>query len=127
MGAKTRPNTRDVSLHTPTDLSAEATRDISGALNVLLADLFALYLKTKNFHWHLSGPHFRDYHLLFDEQADLDGRLDTEHKWTTTQGNAGKRVMRRCDRPSRGGTPSISATGSPPVVEPTASHYMNRW
>jgi len=56
-------------LQTPTDLSEEATRDLSGALNALLADVFALYLKTKNFHWHLSGPHFRDYHLLFDEQA----------------------------------------------------------
>src|SRR6202163_2971163 len=68
--AITRPDTRDVSFHTPTDLGAEATRAISGALNVLLADLFALYLKTKNFHWHVSGPHFRDYHLLLDEQAD---------------------------------------------------------
>jgi starvation-inducible DNA-binding protein len=57
-------------LATSTDLSAAATRDISGALNALLADVFALYVKTKNFHWHLSGPHFRDYHLLFDEQAD---------------------------------------------------------
>src|SRR3954447_12468439 len=57
-------------LGTPTDLSAEAVRDISGALNALLADMFALYLKTKNFHWHVSGPHFRDYHLLLDEQAD---------------------------------------------------------
>ena len=57
-------------LSAPTDLAAEATRDVSGALNALLADAFALYLKTKNFHWHLSGPHFRDYHLLFDEQAD---------------------------------------------------------
>jgi starvation-inducible DNA-binding protein len=57
-------------LNTPTDLTAEATRDVSGALNALLADVFALYLKTKNFHWHLSGPHFRDYHLLFDEQGD---------------------------------------------------------
>jgi starvation-inducible DNA-binding protein len=57
-------------LATPTDLSPEGTRDIAGALNALLADAFALYLKTKNFHWHLSGPHFRDYHLLFDEQAD---------------------------------------------------------
>ena len=56
-------------LNTPTDLSAEATRDVSGAMNAILADVFALYLKTKNFHWHLSGPHFRDYHLLFDEQA----------------------------------------------------------
>ena len=57
-------------LHTPTGLGADATRDITGALNALLADLFALYLKTKNFHWHVSGPHFRDYHLLLDEQAD---------------------------------------------------------
>jgi starvation-inducible DNA-binding protein len=57
-------------LRTPTDLTAEATRDVTGALNAILADVFALYLKTKNFHWHLSGPHFRDYHLLFDEQAE---------------------------------------------------------
>src|ERR1700688_251825 len=57
-------------LSTPTDLTVEATRDITGALNAILADAFALYLKTKNFHWHLSGPHFRDYHLMFDEQAD---------------------------------------------------------
>ena len=61
---------RRAPLSTPTDLAAEATRDITGALNAMLADVFALYLKTKNFHWHLSGPHFRDYHLLFDEQAD---------------------------------------------------------
>ena len=53
-----------------TGLAAEATRDISGALNALLADTFALYLKTKNFHWHVSGPHFRDYHLLLDEQGE---------------------------------------------------------
>jgi starvation-inducible DNA-binding protein len=57
-------------LKTPTDLGAEATNDISAALNLLLADFFALYMKTKNFHWHVSGPHFRDYHLLLDEQAD---------------------------------------------------------
>jgi starvation-inducible DNA-binding protein len=57
-------------LDTPTDLSGDAVRDISKALNGLLADAFALYLKTKNFHWHVSGPHFRDYHLLFDEQAE---------------------------------------------------------
>ena len=54
---------------TPSDLSAKATRDITAALNPVLADVFALYLKTKNFHWHVSGPHFRDYHLLFDDQA----------------------------------------------------------
>jgi starvation-inducible DNA-binding protein len=57
-------------LTTPTDLGANATKDITGALNVLLADSFALYLKTKNFHWHVSGPHFRDYHLMLDEHAD---------------------------------------------------------
>src|SRR4051794_37565267 len=56
-------------LDTPTDLSKEAVREISAALNGILADSFALYLKTKNFHWHVSGPHFRDYHLLLDEQA----------------------------------------------------------
>jgi starvation-inducible DNA-binding protein len=57
-------------LSTPTDLSAKATTEISGAMNALLADIFAIYVKTKNFHWHMSGPHFRDYHLLLDEQAD---------------------------------------------------------
>ena len=57
-------------LKTPSALGAEAKKDLSGALNILLADLFALYVKTKNFHWHVSGPHFRDYHLLLDEQAD---------------------------------------------------------
>ena len=68
-------NTPDVRLHqellgTPTDLKAAATKDIAGAMNTILADVFAMYLKTKNFHWHMSGPHFRDYHLLLDEQAD---------------------------------------------------------
>ena len=57
-------------LATPTDLQPDAVLDVAGALNVLLADMFALYLKTKNFHWHVSGSHFRDYHLLLDEQAD---------------------------------------------------------
>jgi starvation-inducible DNA-binding protein len=57
-------------LDTPTDISAEGVKAISDALNGVLADAFALYLKTKNFHWHVSGPHFRDYHLLLDEQAD---------------------------------------------------------
>lgn len=61
---------RKAALKTPTGLSASATQDISGSLNLLLADVFALYMKTKNFHWHVSGPHFRDYHLLLDEQAD---------------------------------------------------------
>jgi len=57
-------------LNTPTDLGARGTKDIAAALTVLLADVFALYLKTKNFHWHLSGPHFRDYHLMLDEQGE---------------------------------------------------------
>src|SRR6188508_754325 len=61
---------RKAPLRTPTDLDDNARRDISGALNSLLADVIALYMKTKNFHWHVSGPHFRDYHLMFDEQAD---------------------------------------------------------
>ncbi len=61
---------RSAPLDTPTNLTSNATRDISGALTTLLADVFALYIKTKNFHWHMSGPHFRDYHLLLDEQGE---------------------------------------------------------
>jgi len=60
---------REAPLLTPTDLKPVATRDITIALNAILADVFALYFKTKNFHWHMSGPHFRDYHKLFDQQA----------------------------------------------------------
>ena len=59
----------DAKLATPTDLSSNATKNVADVLNTILADTFALYLKTKNFHWHVSGPHFREYHLLFDEQA----------------------------------------------------------
>lgn len=65
--AKTR---RMAPLATPTNLASNAVQDLSGALTILLADMFALYVKTKNFHWHISGPHFRDYHLLLDEQGD---------------------------------------------------------
>lgn len=61
---------RKAPLQTPSIYDSNAIRDLSGALNALLADTFALYLKTKNFHWHMSGPHFRDYHLLLDEQAN---------------------------------------------------------
>src|SRR5438067_7210233 len=61
---------REAPLATPTDLTRSASKDISGAMNAILADVFALYLKTKNFHWHMSGPHFRDYHLLLEEQAE---------------------------------------------------------
>jgi len=70
MNDKAPTSRKTARLRTPTSLGSDATRDISGALNALLADFFALYLKTKNFHWHVSGPHFRDYHLLLDEQAD---------------------------------------------------------
>src|ERR1700719_1153545 len=61
---------QEAPLSVPTDLHPEATKDVSGAMNAILADVFALYLKTKNFHWHLSGPHFRDYHLMLDEHGD---------------------------------------------------------
>src|SRR6266699_6476892 len=61
---------RDAPLTTRTDLARSATKDIAGAMNAILADVFALYLKTKNFHWHMSGPHFRDYHLMLDDQGE---------------------------------------------------------
>ena len=61
---------RDAPLATRTDLSREGIKDITGAMNAILADVFALYVKTKNFHWHMSGPHFRDYHLLLDEHVE---------------------------------------------------------
>ena len=70
---KTKPDlklSRKAPLATRTDLSPAATKDIAATMNGILADVFALYMKTKNFHWHMSGPHFRDYHLLLDEQAD---------------------------------------------------------
>ena len=70
MTAKEAKARRMAPLATPSSLTSNATRDISGALTTLLADMFALYLKTKNFHWHVSGPHFRDYHLMLDEQAE---------------------------------------------------------
>jgi starvation-inducible DNA-binding protein len=69
MSNKPNPYPVPPQLMTPSGFGANATRDIAAALNVVLADVFALYLKTKNFHWHMSGPHFRDYHLLLDEQS----------------------------------------------------------
>src|SRR5438132_8105336 len=69
MNVKNAKALRKAPLHTPTNLTSKGTQDIAGALNALLADTFALYVKTKNCHWHVSGPHFRDYHLLLDEQA----------------------------------------------------------
>ena len=70
MDVKEAKARRKAALETPTNLGSNATRDISGALNAMLADMFALYLKTKNFHWHVSGPHFRDYHEMLDEQSE---------------------------------------------------------
>ena len=70
MNVRDAKELKTASLQTPTDLKPEAVRDVSGGLNILLADMFALYVKTKNFHWHVSGPHFRDYHLLLDEQGE---------------------------------------------------------
>ncbi|MFO1080553.1 MAG: DNA starvation/stationary phase protection protein [Reyranellaceae bacterium] len=75
--AKDVKSRKTAALATPTDLGANATRDLTGGLNILLADVYALYLKTKNFHWHVSGPHFRDYHLMLDEQAtQIDAMSD---------------------------------------------------
>jgi len=75
--AKDAKSRRTADLATPTDLGANASKDVAGGLNILLADVVALYFKTKNFHWHVSGPHFRDYHLLLDEQAtQIDAMVD---------------------------------------------------
>ena len=70
MNTRDTKNLKVVPLETPTDLKPNAVRDVAGALKLLLADVFALYIKTKNFHWHMSGPHFRDYHLLLDEHSE---------------------------------------------------------
>src|ERR1700726_319956 len=73
MSKATRPELvarREASLTPHTDIAPDAVEDIAGALTALVADVFTVYVKTKNFHWHMSGPHFRDYHLLLDEHAD---------------------------------------------------------
>src|SRR5579883_1738755 len=78
MTIKDLQSSQKAPLLTPSGLSEVAVSDLTGALNALLADVYALYLKTKNFHWHMSGPHFRDYHLLLDEQAtQIDAITDT--------------------------------------------------
>src|SRR5262252_925463 len=75
--AKDAKARKTAALATPSDLGANATKDLTGGLNILLADVYALYIKTKNFHWHVSGPHFRDYHLLLDDQAtQIDAMTD---------------------------------------------------
>ncbi len=70
MSTHTSQESKAAKTNNPDGFSPDKVRDLSGVLNALLADVFALYLKTKNFHWHMSGPHFRDYHLLLDEQGD---------------------------------------------------------
>src|SRR5438477_1677228 len=70
MSSRDPKTLKTAAIATPTDLKSNAVKDISGALNLVLADTFALYMKTKNFHWHVSGPHFRDYHLMLDEQGE---------------------------------------------------------
>ena len=91
---------RTAALGTPTDLKHNAVGDISGALRILLADVFALYLKTKNFHWHMSGPHFRDYHLLLDEQADQIFAHDRRHRRACAQDRRHHDPLDRPDQPS---------------------------
>src|SRR5229473_3052654 len=70
MSTHTSESTKAAKINVPDGFDAEQVKNLSSVLNALLADVFALYLKTKNFHWHMSGPHFRDYHLLLDEQAE---------------------------------------------------------
>ena len=90
-------------LRTPTSLPEEATRDISAALTGLLADVFALYIKTKNFHWHVSGPHFRDYHLMLDEQsAELLAMTDLIAERARKIGGTTLRSIGQIARESRG-------------------------
>ena len=90
-------------LHTRTDLRAQAGLDIAAALTTLLADMLALYMKTKNFHWHVSGPHFRDYHLFLDEQAtqiydttDVIAERVRKGAWRRAMGDSRLSVMDSC-------------------------------
>jgi hypothetical protein len=87
---------RTAPLATPTNLASNAVQDLSGALTTLLADMFALYVKTKNFHWHVSGPHFRDYHLLLDEQGAQISRPPTR-----SPSACARSAARRCARSAK--------------------------
>ena len=103
--AKTR---RTAPLATPTNLGANAVQDLSGALTLLVADMFALYLKTKNFHWHVSGPHFRDYHLLLDEQGE-----QISPRPTRLPSACARSAARRSGRSARSPACSASRTTTP--------------
>ena len=97
-------------LHTPSDLTPNAVRDLSAALNILLADMFALYLKTKNFHWHMSGSHFRNYHLLLDEQGDqIFATADAIAERVRKIGGTTRRTLKGSARRSRPSTTSMSS------------------
>ena len=94
---------QEAPLDTPTDLKQDATRDIAGAMNAILADVFALYLKTKNFHWHMSGPHFRDYHLLFRRTGRPALRDDGSNRRARPQGGRDHASLHRPYRPHAAG------------------------
>ena len=105
-------------LNTPTDLKSNAVNAVADALNGLLADSYALYLKTKNFHWHVSGPHFRDYHLMFDEQAaeilattDLIAERVRKTGGTTLRSIGDISRRQRINGPATIAAPRISASG----------------
>jgi hypothetical protein len=127
MDTKHANELRMAALQTPTDLTADATKDISGALNKLLADVFALYLKSKNFHWHMSGPHFRDYHLMLDEHGDeLFAMTDP------SPNVCGKWVVRRCAQSAKSAACSVSSTTtlttSPrPTCWPSCATTTSNW
>ena len=114
-GAKAR---RKAALDTPTGLTSNATRDLAGALNALLADMFALYMKTKNFHWHVSGPHFRDYHLLLDEQAD---------QIFATTDDIAERVRKIGGTTLRSDRPHLPPAAGAPTTTPTSSRRTTCW
>ena len=97
MKANNPKSHRTAALQTPTDLNANAVMAISNALNVTLADMFGLYIKTKNFHWHMSGPHFRDYHLLLDEQVAADFAVTDDDRRTRAQDRRGDAAFDRPD------------------------------
>ncbi len=116
--------TQDAKIHmiaplgTPTDLSSNAIKDIAPALNVLLSDVFALYMKTKNFHWHMSGPHFRDYHLLLDEHGDqifaMTGKVWVPQPQGSNPIEASGRAICACSSAIR--RSQASAHSSPPPI-----------
>ena len=99
MSTHTSPQSKATKTNVRDGFSPEEVKNLSSVLNALLADVFALYLKTKNFHWHMSGPHFRDYHLLLDEQADADLRHQRRHRRARAQDRRHHHPLHRPHRP----------------------------